>query len=71
MKFASFLPFFRMRMGLFHCLSQPLPRHMGIDLGRREVFMPKQFLHNAQIGPVIQKMRRKGMTDHMGMNMYG
>ena len=43
-------------------LLEPLARNVGVDLCRRNVGMPQQQLNDAQIGAVIQQVRRKGMA---------
>lgn len=37
-------------------LLHTLPGHVGVNLSRRQVAMPQQHLHDAQIGAVIQQM---------------
>lgn len=41
-------------------------KHMGVNLGRRNVRMTKHGLDRSQIGPVGQKMGRKGVAQDMG-----
>ena len=41
---------------------------MRIDLGRTEVGVSQEFLHDAQIGPVVEQMGREGMAQHVRMN---
>jgi len=42
-------------------LLQPLPRHMRIDLRRRNIRMTQQHLHHAQVGTVVQQVRGEGV----------
>ena len=35
---------------------------MGVDLGSREVAVPQQHLHHAQIRAMVEQMRGEGMT---------
>jgi len=43
-------------------LLQPLARDMRIDSRGRDVRMAEQQLNDAQIGAVIQEVRRKGAS---------
>lgn len=63
------LRFFRMRMRFVHGSPQTVACHMGVDLGGRKILMTEQFLHDAQVRPVVEQMRRKAVTDHMRMDM--
>src|SRR5574341_1291140 len=47
-------------------LSQPLPDHMGIDLGRRNVRVSQHKLYAAQVRSPLQQMRGKTVAQHMG-----
>jgi hypothetical protein len=42
----------------------------GVDLGierrRRQVLVPQQLLHLADVGAALQEMRRVGLTQHVG-----
>ncbi len=42
---------------------------VGIDLGRRQLFMSQKFLHTPQICPSVQEVGGKGMAEHMRMNV--
>ena len=44
---------------------------MGIDLRRRNIGVAEQFLHDAQIRAVLQKMAREGMAEHMWADPRG
>ena len=44
---------------------QAFARHMRVDLRGREVAVPEQHLHHAQVRAVIQQMRRKGMAQRV------
>ena len=46
-------------------LAVPLLGDVGIDLGRADIGMPKQLLHDPQIRSVFEQMAGKGMTDDM------
>ena len=35
---------------------------VGINLGRGEAGVAEHFLHGAEVGPTIEQMRGKGMT---------
>lgn len=43
-------------------LLQPLARNVRVDRRRRNVGMTEQQLHGAQIGTVVQQMRRERMA---------
>jgi hypothetical protein len=45
-----------------HHFFQPRSRDMSINFSRGDVGMAQHFLHCAQIGAVIEQMRRKGMA---------
>jgi hypothetical protein len=47
-------------------LFEPFARHMGIDLGGREIAMTKQHLHHAQICAMIEQMGGEGVAQGMG-----
>ncbi len=51
-----------------HELGQPPSRDMGVDLRRGDVGMAQHLLQTAEIGTVIQEMRRESMAQHMGRN---
>jgi hypothetical protein len=46
-------------------ILEALARHMSIYLCGRQVTMPQQHLHHAQVGTMIQEMRGKGMAQGM------
>ena len=46
-------------------LPQPLPGHLGIDLGRGDVRVAEHGLDRAKVGSVIQEVRRKRMAQGM------
>ena len=52
-------------MQIAHHRLHALIEHMRIDLRRRNVGVAEQFLHDAQIRAVLQKMAGKGMAQHM------
>ena len=47
-------------------LFEPLPGHMGVDLGGGQVAMAQQHLHHPQVRPVVEQMGGKGVTQGMG-----
>jgi hypothetical protein len=56
----------RQRMRRFDQPAQPLALHMRIDLRRRNIGVSEHLLHASEVGPVIEQMAGKGMTQHMG-----
>lgn len=44
---------------------QPLLQNMRVNLGRRNVGMTKQFLHDAQIRAIFEEVARECVTDNM------
>ena len=46
-------------------IPQTRANHVRIDFRGRKISMAEHGLHAAQIGPAIQKMRRKRMPQHM------
>ena len=57
-----------MRMASSTDFLQSVLCHMGIDLRRHEILMSEQFLYGSEIRSVVEKMRRKGMSQHMRMH---
>lgn len=49
-------------------LAEAIGRDVGVDLRRRDVSVAEHFLDRTQVGPVIEQMRREGMTQHVGRN---
>lgn len=49
------------RMMLGVQLLETLARDMGVDLSGGEITMAEQHLYDAQIGPMVQQMGRKGV----------
>ena len=47
---------------------QAVDRDMRVDLGRTEVGVSQEFLHDAQIGAVVEQMGREGMAQHVRMH---
>ena len=47
-------------------LPQPLTRDVGVDRRRRDVRVAQQHLHRAQVGAVVQQVRRKGVSQRVG-----
>lgn len=50
-----------LRVQLLHAFS----RHMGIDLRRGDVAVAEQHLYHAQIGAMIEQMRREGVPQRV------
>ena len=50
---------------------QPLPRHMRINLRSRNIRMPQQHLHHAQVRTVVEQMRRKCMPQSVRRQRLG
>jgi hypothetical protein len=59
------------RVQIAHHGFHPLVEHMGIDLRRGNIGVAEQFLHDAQIRTVLQKMACEGMAEHMRANPRG
>ena len=53
------------RMQVAHQAFQALFQHMGIDLGRRNVGVAEQGLHDTQIGAIVQKVAGEGVAQHV------
>ena len=47
-------------------LLQAFARNVGIYLSGRDIGMPEQHLHHAQIGAMIEQVCRKGVAQDMG-----
>ena len=45
---------------------EPLPRHVGVDGGGRNIGMPQQQLHHTQIRPVVEQVGGKGVAQRVG-----
>ena len=43
-------------------LLQPLARDVRVDRGRRDVGMPEQQLHDAQVRAVVEEVRGEGVA---------
>src|SRR3954463_762941 len=52
-------------MGLFVGCPQIRGAEVRVDLRRDQAFMPEQFLHAANVGSTVQKMRGKAMPQRM------
>src|SRR5208283_3072705 len=59
----------RKRMQIAHHRAHPLVEHMSVNLRRRDIGVAEQFLHNAQIGAVLQQMAGEGMAQSMRMDV--
>ena len=53
------------RMPRIDQLDQSRGIDMGINLGRRDIGMPKQGLQHAKVGTARKQMRRKGVAKHV------
>ena len=49
---------------------QALVEHMGVDLRRGDVGVAEQFLHDAQIGAVLQQMAGEGVAQHVRADAF-
>ena len=49
--------------------AQPRILDVRVDLGRRQVGMPEHHLDGAQVGPVLQQVRGKRMTQFVRRKM--
>ena len=52
-------------MQVAHQALQPLVEDVRVDLRRRDIGMPQQFLHHAQIRAVLQEMAGEGVSQYM------
>ena len=52
-------------MSLIETASQPVHRHVGIDLSGRQAGVPEQFLHRSQVGSAIEQVSSGGMAQAM------
>src|ERR1700733_569133 len=59
----------RSRMMLRIHAFQAVERHVGINLRGRNVGVAEDGLHGAQIGAVLDHMRRAGMPEHVGADV--
>ena len=50
-------------------ILQSLARHVGVNLGCRQVTVTEQHLHHTQIGTVIQQMSCERMAESVGRQM--
>ena len=50
---------------------EPFVEDMGVNLGGRNVGMPQQCLHHAQVGAILQEMAGKGMSQHVRADGVG
>src|SRR5512140_2312783 len=65
---------------VLHCLTsrmkcpvyffQIFPVNMGVDVGRRDIGMTEHLLDRPEISPAFQQVRREGMTERVGMNLF-
>ena len=56
-------------MQIAHHRAHPLVEHMSVNLRRRNIGVAEQFLHDAQIGAVLQQMAGEGVAQSMRMNI--
>ena len=52
-------------------LSQPLLADVSVQLGRREVAVAEQLLHDAKIGPAVEQMGGEGVTQRVRVGRRG
>ena len=52
-------------MQVAHQRLQALFQHVGVNLRGRDVGVPEEGLHHAQVGAVMQQMAGEGVTQHM------
>ena len=45
--------------------------YVDIHLGSLDVVMPHKFLHYLQVGAMLDKVRGKGVAQHVGINPLG
>ena len=57
-------------MGLLIDIFNFLVEKLGVDLGRRDIRMAQHTLDGPDIRAVFQKMRRKGMSQGMGRDLF-
>src|ERR1700733_2335796 len=58
------------RMMLRMQFLQTFARHVSVNLSRRQIAMPQQHLHHAQIRPVVQQMSREGMAQGVRRELF-
>src|SRR5215831_11176277 len=58
----------RQRMQVAHQALQPLLDHMGVDLGRGDIGVAEQGLHDAQVRAVVQEVAGEGVAQHVWRN---
>ena len=52
-------------------LSKTLLINMSVNLSRRDVGVAQKLLNHSQVGPILQKVSRKGMAQKMGVDFLG
>ncbi len=50
---------------------EPVLQHVGVDLRGRDVGVAEQFLDDAQIRAVGEKVAREGVAEHVGRDLGG
>src|SRR5687768_4948594 len=55
------------RMSLVVDLLHPAGRQVRVDLGRAEALVPEQLLHAAQVGAVVEQVRREAVAERVGL----
>ena len=53
-------------MKIAHQRFEAFFQHMRINLGRRDVGVPKECLHHPQVGTVMEKVAGEGVAQDMG-----
>ena len=56
-------------MGLPIRIPHVAPEEVGVELGRCDIGMAEEFLHDTQVCPAIEEMRRKRVAQRMGMDL--
>ena len=51
--------------------AEVLAVHVRVDLRRRDVGVAKEFLHDAQVGPVLQEMAGEGVAENVRADLVG
>ena len=52
-------------MSLMIYIEQPLPRDVGVDLGRGQISVSEQFLDAAEVGTAVQQVGREAVPEGM------
>src|SRR5690349_9333414 len=52
-------------------LLEPLACHVRVDLRRREIAVPKEHLHHAQVGAMVEQVRSEGVSQRVRREFLG